>query len=144
MALQQSTPVTVPPPVHNDMPIMSDLPPPYSPPVQGEGINGRRRITPLRQLKKEEGPEPEWIKCPLCKKETTIRRVSEPSDEAKCFAICCCVPGIFLFFLPGLANWLERIDIHCGSCGKHIATVPPDGEVEIVRASNRPPLPSAK
>ncbi|RWA14464.1 hypothetical protein EKO27_g659 [Xylaria grammica] len=105
-APQQAAPTTTPAPVyHDDLPIMREPPPTYAPPVKGEGINKSQRITPLRQLRKEEGPEPDWVKCPLCNKVTTIRRVSEPSDEAN---------------------------------------IPPDGEVEIVRVSNRPPLPTAK
>ncbi|TGJ88302.1 hypothetical protein E0Z10_g475 [Xylaria hypoxylon] len=142
---QQAAPVAKPPPAyHDDLPIMSNPPRDYAPPVKTEGINSSPKITPLRQLRKEEGPEPDWVKCPFCKKITTIRRVSEPSDEAKCLAVCCCTLGVIVSFLPSSSDLLEKIDIHCGSCEKHIATIPPDGEVEMVRLSERPPLPSAK
>ncbi|KAI0422598.1 hypothetical protein F5X98DRAFT_99909 [Xylaria grammica] len=144
-APQQAAPTTTPAPVHHDdLPIMREPPPTYAPPVKGEGINKSQRITPLRQLRKEEGPEPDWVKCPLCNKVTTIRRVSEPSDEAKCLTVCCCFTGLLLFLSPGAGDLFEKVDVHCCSCEKHIASIPPDGEVEIVRVSNRPPLPTAK
>ncbi|KAI0976623.1 hypothetical protein F4678DRAFT_413951 [Xylaria arbuscula] len=123
---------------------MIEPPPSYAPPVKDEGVSSHRRITPLRKLQKQASPEPEWVNCQFCKKQSTIRRVSEPSDEAKCITVCCCSLGIFISFLPSAANWLEKIDVHCASCGKHIASIPPDGEVEIVRVSERPQLPSAK
>ncbi|KAJ8126315.1 hypothetical protein O1611_g7324 [Lasiodiplodia mahajangana] len=125
------------PPQKDDMPIMSTPPKDYAPPVKDEG--GARKITPLRKLQREQqGPEPEWVKCQFCKKATTIRRVSEPSDEAKCLTLCCCVFGVFSLFLPFQSKWFENIDIHCASCDKHLATIVPDGEVQIVRVPNRP------
>ncbi|KAI1132717.1 hypothetical protein F5Y10DRAFT_230619 [Nemania abortiva] len=124
---------------HDDIPIMSAPPKDYAPPVKNEGA---RNITPLRRLQREQGPEPEWVNCPYCKKTTTIRRVSEPSDEAKCLILCCCTLGIITLLLPSMSKWFKNIDIHCSSCDKHLATIVPDGEVQIVRVPNRQqPLP---
>ncbi|KAI0454836.1 hypothetical protein F5B21DRAFT_221622 [Xylaria acuta] len=132
----------------NNPPAMGAPPKDYAPPVKknegsDEGIIVPRRITPLRQIQREAGPEPEWISCPLCKQTTTIRRVAEPSDEAKCCIACCGILGLILRCLPGSGEWWENIDIHCASCDRHIATIPPDEEIQLVRLSNRPPLPTA-
>ncbi|KAI0536793.1 hypothetical protein GGR58DRAFT_474185 [Xylaria digitata] len=145
---QQAALITSPPPAYDDnLPIMGDPPRDYAPPMKAGGANGGPRITPIRQLRRVEGPEPDWVKCPICKKTTTIRRVSEPSDEAKCLALCCCSLGTIALFRPSLSvnspNLYEKIDIHCCACGKHFATIPPVGEVEMVRLSERPPLPPA-
>lgn len=145
------------------MPTMSVPPRDYAPAVKDDGVNGARKTTPIRRLQREQGPEPEWVKCPFCKNTTTVRRVSEPSDEAKyartslphnrmrdtmlilptrCLTLCCCALGIFRLFLPSGSKWFENIDIHCTSCDRHLATVPPDGEIQIVRVPDRqlPPL----
>ncbi|KAI1739252.1 hypothetical protein F4680DRAFT_151884 [Xylaria scruposa] len=122
-------------------PAMSVPPEDYAPPPYDEATRPRRRITPLSQLRREAGPEPEWVNCPFCRQTTTIRRVSEPSDEAKCCFLCCGLPGLFTC-LPGKGDWWENIDIHCTSCDKHIATIPPDEEIQLVRVSERPPLPT--
>ncbi|KAI0877718.1 hypothetical protein GGS24DRAFT_497648 [Hypoxylon argillaceum] len=121
---------------------MSVPPRDYAPVVKDDGVNGARKTTPIRRLQREQGPEPEWVKCPFCKNTTTVRRVSEPSDEAKCLTLCCCALGIFRLFLPSGSKWFENIDIHCTSCDRHLATVPPDGEIQIVRVPDRqlPPL----
>ncbi|KAI0187117.1 hypothetical protein EV127DRAFT_483691 [Xylaria flabelliformis] len=132
-AAQQAAPVTHP----SHPPAMS------APPVYNETATPRR-ITPLRQLQREAGPEPEWVNCPFCKQTTTIRRVSEPSDEAKCCLVCCGFLGLLFTCLPGKGEWWENIDIHCTSCDKHIATIPPDEEIQLVRVSDRPPLPTQK
>ncbi|KAI1752825.1 hypothetical protein F4782DRAFT_530312 [Xylaria castorea] len=138
---QQAAPVTHP----SDPPIMSAPHKDYAPPVQTEGNEATipRRITPLRQLRREAGPEPEWVNCPFCKQTTTIRRVAEPSDEAKCCLVCCGLLGLLFTCLPEKGEWWENIDVHCTSCDKHIATIPPDGEIQLVRVSERPPLPTA-
>ncbi|KAI0109114.1 hypothetical protein GGR51DRAFT_512788 [Nemania sp. FL0031] len=138
MATVNETPAQqdLPSPQKDDMPIMSAPPKDYAPPVKDEGA---RKITPLRKLQREQqGPEPEWVKCQFCKQTTTIRRVSEPSDEAKCLTLCCCAFGVFRLFLPIQSKWFENIDIHCALCDKHLATVVPDGEVQIVRVPDRP------
>ncbi|KAI0400162.1 hypothetical protein F4802DRAFT_586104 [Xylaria palmicola] len=135
----------------SDVPVMSDPPRAYAPPVRNEGgvssssnsNNNRGRITPLRQLRREPGPEPEWVSCPFCKKTTTIRRVSEPSDEYKCLTLCCAA-NISRLFVSNPDDLYVNIDIHCTSCDRHIATVPPDGVVQSVRVSERPPLPTKK
>ncbi|GAP84353.2 hypothetical protein SAMD00023353_0701710 [Rosellinia necatrix] len=124
---------------HDDLPIMS-APPDYASAAQdGGGPNQAAKITPLRELRAKPGPEPEWVECPFCKETSTVRRVSEPSDEAKCLSICCCGLGIVWFFVFGL---LLNVDIHCASCDKHLVTIAPDDEVQIVRVPNQRVPPS--
>ncbi|KAI0543665.1 hypothetical protein F4679DRAFT_590253 [Xylaria curta] len=137
-AAQQAAPVAHP----SNLPTMSAPPEDYAPPTYDEATMPRRRITPLRRLRREAGSEPEWVNCPFCRQTTTIRRVSEPSDEAKCCLVCCGLPGLLFTCLPGKGDWWENIDIHCTSCDKHIATISPDEEIELARVSNRPPLPT--
>ncbi|KAI0474749.1 hypothetical protein F4859DRAFT_78256 [Xylaria cf. heliscus] len=130
----------------NNPPTMSAPPKAYAAPVMKVDFDDdaiQRRVTPVRQLRREPGFEPEWVNCPFCKQMTTVRRVAEPSDEAKCCIVCCGLVGFLLLCFPRAGEWLENIDIHCGSCDRHIATISPDDEVKLARVSNRPPLPAA-
>ncbi|KAI0443245.1 hypothetical protein F4803DRAFT_550345 [Xylaria telfairii] len=138
--VQQPAPVAHP----SNPPAMSAQPKDYPPPVRIDEGAIPRRITPLRQLQRTANPEPEWVSCPFCKQTTTIRRVAEPSDEAKCCLLCCGLLGLILLCVPRSGEWCENIDIHCASCDKHIATISPDDEIKLARVSNRPPLPTQK
>ncbi|KAH8166202.1 hypothetical protein CIB48_g2053 [Xylaria polymorpha] len=140
-AVQQPAPVVAHP---NNLPVMSAQPKDYAPLVRVDEGAIPRRITPIRQLRREGGLEPEWVDCPFCKQTTTIRRVAEPSDEAKCCLLCCGLPGLIFLCIPRSGEWCENIDIHCASCDKHIATITPDDEIKLARVSNRPPLPTQK
>jgi hypothetical protein len=62
----------------------------------------------------------------------------------RCLTLCCCALVVFCLLLPHRSKWFENIDIHCSSCDRHLATVPPDGEIQIVRVPNRQLPPSLK
>ncbi|RYC55152.1 hypothetical protein CHU98_g11061 [Xylaria longipes] len=76
------------------------------------------------------------------KQDGATAQPAAPVTRAKCCIVCCGLLGFIIRCLPGLGEWWGNIDIHCASCDKHIATIPPDEEIQLVRVSNRPPLPT--
>ncbi|KAI0198300.1 hypothetical protein F4808DRAFT_436515 [Astrocystis sublimbata] len=153
-AISPAQPATSEP---SNVPSMNPPPPYDQAQGQGQGTStsnpqGPRTLTPLRDLKRSQpGPSPEYIKCPSCKRVTTIRRQTEPSDEAKFCLVCCgCLSCLTLGCCGsagdegGEQSWLEKIDMHCAACDKHLATFNPGEEIQVEKiATNQPMGPAA-
>ncbi|KAI1489128.1 hypothetical protein F5X96DRAFT_642342 [Biscogniauxia mediterranea] len=98
------------------------------PRIVEEGNN--RRVTPLNLLTKE----PAWIDCPFCKRTSKTQCTTTGSNMQTVAGVLLCLFCICLACVPCMCGWCEKTTIFCASCGNKVATIPEDGQIQVVPA----------
>ncbi|KAI5920459.1 hypothetical protein F4810DRAFT_713468 [Camillea tinctor] len=98
------------------------------PRIVEEGNNVK--VTPLNLLTKE----PAWIDCPFCKRTSKTQCTTTGSNMQTVAGVLLCLFCICLACIPCMCGWCETTTIFCSSCGNKIATIPEDGQIQVVPA----------
>ncbi|KAI0012825.1 hypothetical protein F4779DRAFT_534743 [Xylariaceae sp. FL0662B] len=96
-------------------------------------------VTPLHML----GEQPTWIDCPACRQRTLTKITKEASSMQTIAGLVLCLFCVCLACLPCINHWCENINIYCSSCNARVATIPHDGQIQVMPVISSGQQPSA-